>query len=82
MGLFGRKKKKEKIVDINNMRIFERYREDVGRAVARIDYDSMNAINANTGDTIEISCVYAGPFNDHMTTGEKTATPKTVTIDI
>ena len=55
MGLFGRKKKKEKIVDINNMRIFERYREDVGRAVARIDYDSMNAINANTGDTIEIT---------------------------
>ena len=37
MGLFGRKKKKEKIVDINNMRIFERYREDVGSAVARID---------------------------------------------
>ena len=30
--------------------------------------------------TFAISCVYTGPFNDHMTTGEKTATPKTVTI--
>ena len=32
----------------------EAYTRDVGRGVARIDYDSMDTLNASTGDVIEI----------------------------
>ena len=34
------------------------------------------------GSSFQVRCLYSGPFNDHMTTGEKTATPKTVNIAI
>jgi len=32
----------------------EAYTRDVGRGVARIDYDSMDTLSASTGDVIEI----------------------------
>ncbi|HET8686315.1 MAG TPA: CDC48 family AAA ATPase, partial [Methanosarcina sp.] len=32
----------------------EAYTRDVGRGVARIDYDSMDSLNASTGDAVEI----------------------------
>ncbi len=32
----------------------EAYTRDVGRGVARIDYDAMDALDASTGDVIEI----------------------------
>jgi len=32
----------------------EAYTRDVGRGVARIDYDSMDTLNASTGDVIEV----------------------------
>jgi len=37
-----------------SIRILEAYSRDVGRGVARIDYESMDALNASTGDVIEI----------------------------
>jgi transitional endoplasmic reticulum ATPase len=37
-----------------SQKILEAYTRDVGRGVARIDYDSMNSLNASTGDVIEI----------------------------
>jgi transitional endoplasmic reticulum ATPase len=42
--------------DNNNLsiRILEAYSRDVGRGVARIDYESMDSLNASTGDVIEI----------------------------
>ena len=37
-----------------NLKVLEAYTRDVGRGVARIDYDSMDGIGASTGDVIEI----------------------------
>lgn len=37
-----------------SLKVLEAYTRDVGRGVARIDYDSMDALNASTGDVIEI----------------------------
>jgi len=36
------------------LKVLEAYTRDVGRGVARIDYDAMDATNASTGDIIEI----------------------------
>lgn len=36
------------------MKVLEAYTRDVGRGVARIDYDAMDALDASTGDVIEI----------------------------
>ncbi|MEM2966478.1 MAG: AAA family ATPase, partial [Candidatus Nitrosocaldaceae archaeon] len=36
------------------LRVLEAYTRDVGRGVARIDYDSMDSLGASTGDIIEI----------------------------
>ncbi len=37
-----------------SLRILEAYTRDVGRGVARIDYDALDSINAATGDIIQI----------------------------
>ena len=37
-----------------SLKVLEAYTRDVGRGVARIDYDSMDHLNASTGDVIEI----------------------------
>ena len=37
-----------------SLKVLEAYTRDVGRGVARIDYDSMDALGASTGDVIEI----------------------------
>jgi len=37
-----------------NFKILEAYSRDVGRGIARIDYDSMDLLNASTGDVLEI----------------------------
>ena len=37
-----------------SFKILEAYTRDVGRGVARIDYDSMDSLSASTGDVIEI----------------------------
>jgi len=36
------------------LKVLEAYTRDVGRGVARIDYDSMDTLNASTGDVIEL----------------------------
>src|SRR6187200_118667 len=36
------------------LKVLEAYTRDVGRGVARIDYESMDSLNASTGDIIEI----------------------------
>jgi len=36
------------------LKVLEAYTRDVGRGVARIDYDSMDTLNCSTGDVIEI----------------------------
>jgi transitional endoplasmic reticulum ATPase len=36
------------------LKVLEAYTRDVGRGVARIDYDSMDTLRASTGDVIEI----------------------------
>ena len=36
------------------LKILEAYTRDVGRGVARVDYDAMDALDASTGDIIEI----------------------------
>src|SRR5215813_4564537 len=38
----------------DTLKILESYTRDVGRGVARIDYDSMDSLNASTGDVVEI----------------------------
>src|SRR6266487_2062616 len=38
----------------DNLKILESYTRDVGRGVARIDYESMDSLSASTGDVIEI----------------------------
>ncbi len=40
--------------DTFSLKILEAYTRDVGRGVARIDYDSMDSLTASTGDVIEI----------------------------
>jgi transitional endoplasmic reticulum ATPase len=37
-----------------SLKVLEAYTRDVGRGVARIDYDSMDALGASTGDVVEI----------------------------
>ena len=37
-----------------HLKVLEAYTRDVGRGVARIDYDSMDTLTASTGDVIEI----------------------------
>ena len=37
-----------------SLKVLEAYTRDVGRGVARIDYDSMDSLTASTGDIIEI----------------------------
>ena len=37
-----------------SLKVLEAYTRDVGRGVARIDYDSMDNLNASTGDVIEV----------------------------
>ena len=37
-----------------SLKVLEAYTRDVGRGIARIDYDSMDSLNASTGDVIEI----------------------------
>src|SRR5438552_17199839 len=37
-----------------SIKVLEAYTRDVGRGVARIDYDAMDALDASTGDVIEI----------------------------
>ena len=37
-----------------SLKVIEAYTRDVGRGVTRIDYSSMDAINASTGDVVEI----------------------------
>jgi transitional endoplasmic reticulum ATPase len=37
-----------------SLKVLEAYTRDVGRGVARIDYDSMDSLTASTGDVIEI----------------------------
>jgi transitional endoplasmic reticulum ATPase len=36
------------------LKVLEAYTRDVGRGVARIDYDSMDSLSASTGDVVEI----------------------------
>jgi transitional endoplasmic reticulum ATPase len=38
----------------HSLKVFEAYTRDVGRGVARLDNDSMESINASSGDVIEI----------------------------
>jgi transitional endoplasmic reticulum ATPase len=38
-----------------SLKILEAYTRDVGRGVARIDYDALNSLNASAGDIMEIS---------------------------
>jgi transitional endoplasmic reticulum ATPase len=40
--------------DTFSLKILEAYTRDVGRGIARIDYDSMDSLTASTGDVIEI----------------------------
>jgi len=37
-----------------SLKVLEAYTRDVGRGVARIDYDSMDTLNASTGDVVEV----------------------------
>ena len=37
-----------------SLKVLEAYTRDVGRGVARLDYDSMDSLTASTGDVIEI----------------------------
>ncbi|MDC8452603.1 MAG: AAA family ATPase, partial [Candidatus Nitrosotalea sp.] len=37
------------------LKILEAYTRDVGRGVTRIDYESMDALGASTGDILEIT---------------------------
>ncbi len=40
---------------IATLKVLEAYTRDVGRGVSRIDYDAMDALDASTGDVIEIN---------------------------
>jgi transitional endoplasmic reticulum ATPase len=37
-----------------SLKILEAYTRDVGRGVARLDYESMDSLSASTGDVVEI----------------------------
>jgi len=37
-----------------SLKVLEAYTRDVGRGIARIDYDAMNSLNVSTGDVLEI----------------------------
>ena len=37
-----------------NLKVLEAYTRDVGRGVARLDYDALDSLAASTGDIIEI----------------------------
>ena len=37
-----------------SLKVLEAYTRDVGRGVARIDYDSMDTLSASTGDVVEV----------------------------
>ena len=37
-----------------SLKVLEAYTRDVGRGIARIDYDTMGSLGASTGDIIEI----------------------------
>lgn len=39
-----------------SLKVLEAYTHDVGKGVARMDYDAMGALGATTGDIIEIKC--------------------------
>ena len=36
----------------SELKILEAYTRDVGRGIARIDYNSMDSLNASTGDIL------------------------------
>jgi len=38
-----------------SLKVLEAYTRDVGRGVARIDYDSLDTLSASTGDGIEVT---------------------------
>ncbi len=38
----------------NSLKVLEAYTRDVGRGVARLDYDAMDSLDASTGDVIEL----------------------------
>ena len=40
--------------NIVSLRVLESYTRDVGRGIARIDYDTMDSLDAKTGDIVEI----------------------------
>src|SRR4051812_5065983 len=42
------------MTDDHTLKVLEAYTRDVGRGVARIDYDSMDSLSASTGDVVEI----------------------------
>jgi transitional endoplasmic reticulum ATPase len=42
------------MTDDRTLKVLEAYTRDVGRGVARIDYDSMDSLSASTGDVVEI----------------------------
>jgi transitional endoplasmic reticulum ATPase len=42
------------MTDNIQLKVLEAYTRDVGRAVARIDYQTMDSIKASTGDIIEV----------------------------
>src|SRR6476659_7480513 len=42
------------MTDDHTLKVLEAYTRDLGRGVARIDYDSMDSLSASTGDVIEI----------------------------
>ena len=44
-------------VSNSGLKILEAYTKDVGRGIARIDYDSMDSLKASTGDILEISTI-------------------------
>ena len=37
-----------------SLKVLEAYTRDVGRGVARIDYDSMDTLSASTGDVLSL----------------------------
>lgn len=42
------------MTDDRTLKVLEAYTRDVGRGVARIDYDSMDSLSASTGDVVEV----------------------------
>ncbi|MGB9167647.1 MAG: hypothetical protein WCB31_01830, partial [Nitrososphaeraceae archaeon] len=37
-----------------SLKVLEAYTRDVGRGIARIDYDTMDSLAVSTGDVVEI----------------------------